>query len=205
MAERLWLLRSDGGTAGPIREAAVLREISEGRFWQALISEAGTERWQAIGTVEPFASAIQKERADMLSQGASGPAVHSQRTPAPPQVSGGVVAAPDETLHSTSIRAALLDGGFTQFATPRLLRLVYICSIGLAFIATIWIEFNAFAEALYARKDNYGPPKLPSWQLVLLTPVAALAFIVFMRVVLELVAVIYRIADDIHAMRHRRY
>ena len=199
MAERLWLLRSDGGTAGPIREGAVLREIKEGRFWQALVSEAGSERWQAIGTVEPFASAIEIERAEMLAQGASMPAARSQGAtpaPGPVQVVGGLIPAPDQTLHSESIGDALLDVHFKQFATPRLLRFAYLCSAIFAVLGVLWVEFGAIATAFDGGR--------PSWQSVVLPPFAGFAFIVFSRVVLELVSVLYRIADDIHAMRHRR-
>lgn len=83
----------------------------------------------------------------------------------------------------------LFDFGFTDFITTKLIKVLYIVGTGLIGIFSLGLMFTSFSQG--AATGIIG---------VVLAPVAFLFGVAFLRVQLELVMVMFRIADSTSAM-----
>jgi uncharacterized protein DUF4282 len=111
-----------------------------------------------------------------------------QRYPGYPAGTGGL---PPQN-ESPSFFGALFDFGFNTFATPVVIKVLYI--LGLVGIGLGYIGFviTAFTQSL-----GYG------LVVLLLGAVVALFYVIFFRVFLEFYYAVVRMSEDIRAMRNR--
>jgi hypothetical protein len=90
-----------------------------------------------------------------------------------------------------SFFAALFDYSFNSFATPGLIRVLYI--IGTVIIALYWLGFLGFAFL-------YGGA-LPGLLALVIGAIVSLFLLALMRVTLEFYYAIVRMSEDIHNRR----
>ena len=111
-----------------------------------------------------------------------------QRYPGYPAGTGGL---PPQN-EAPSFFGALFDFGFNSFATPVVIKLLYI--LGLVGIGLGYVGFviTAFTQSL-----GYG------LIVLLLGAVVALFYVIFFRVFLEFYYAVVRMSEDIRAMRNR--
>lgn len=80
---------------------------------------------------------------------------------------------------------ALLDFRFEQFITLKFISVLYIIAIGLAGLAALVFAFSGFSAGF-----------LSGLFTLILAPILFLAYVVASRIWLELIVVIFRIADN---------
>lgn len=100
-----------------------------------------------------------------------------------PQVSGG----------SASFLGALFDFSFSTFVTPKVIKVLYISIMTLAGLAAAGFIITAFAA-------NTGFGLIT---LIIIAPLFFFITIALYRITLEFFMVIFRMAEDIAAMRDR--
>jgi len=106
-----------------------------------------------------------------------------------PQQSAQRPQAPD----SKGFVASLFDFGFTSFVTPKVVKVLYPLIMILAALgALVWVIIAFKVNAVFG-----------VFALFILTPLYFLIVTAFYRIALELFIVIFRIADDIQALRQR--
>jgi hypothetical protein len=89
--------------------------------------------------------------------------------------------------------ASLFDFGFTSFVTPKVVKVLYPLIMILAALgALVWVVIAFKVNAVFG-----------IFALFILTPLYFLIVTAFYRIALELFIVIFRIADDIQALRRR--
>jgi len=89
--------------------------------------------------------------------------------------------------------ASLFDFGFTSFVTPKVVKVLYPLIMILAALgALVWVIIAFKVNAVFG-----------VFALFILTPLYFLIVTAFYRIALELFIVIFRIADDIQALRQR--
>jgi hypothetical protein len=89
--------------------------------------------------------------------------------------------------------AALFDFGFNSFATPVVIKVLYILGL-----AAIGLTYVGFVIASFAESAGYGLLVLVFGALV------ALFYVIFFRVFLEFYYAVVRMSEDIRAMRERQ-
>lgn len=87
--------------------------------------------------------------------------------------------------------SSLLDTRFTSFITPRVIRVIYILALIGASLEALGIAFTGF-------RVNAA---LGIFMLVIVAPLFWLFAVLVARVYLEIIRVIFTIADDLHAIR----
>ncbi len=95
-----------------------------------------------------------------------------------------------QDLNASSFFAGLFDFGFTKFITLSFLKFIYVLvviAMSLGLLAMIVIGFAA------------GP--LVGIVALILGPIVALLYLVWIRMGMEFLAVVFRMASDIHTMR----
>jgi hypothetical protein len=95
---------------------------------------------------------------------------------------------------SKGFLASLFDVGFNSFVTPKVVKAVYV----LGMILTALWEL-AFAVAAFRLNAILG-----IIVLVILCPIFFVVYLALWRIVLELVMVVFRIAEDVRSIRLRR-
>lgn len=83
----------------------------------------------------------------------------------------------------------LFDFGFTDFITTKLIKVLYVVGIGLIGVFSLGLLFSSFSQGAMA--GILG---------LIIVPVVFLFAVAFLRVQLELVMVMFRIADNTSAM-----
>lgn len=92
--------------------------------------------------------------------------------------------------HDKGLLASLFDFGFTSFITLRFLKIIYtlvvvvVCGLGVVFFFSLASQGGA--EFLIA---------------LLVVPVVTLLYLVFARVGMELIALLFRMGEDLKALR----
>ena len=89
------------------------------------------------------------------------------------------------TTHDARLLRALFDTSFTEFITPKMVRLIYVLGLLGIGLWDAWLVFNALDQSLLA---GLGTLLL----VVLFTLVAAIV----LRVWLEVTVIFFRIADN---------
>ncbi|MVU77411.1 DUF4282 domain-containing protein [Nocardia sp. ET3-3] len=121
-------------------------------------------------------------------QSASGP--HYQASgPTPYQP---MAAASDED--GRGFFASLFDFGFTSFITPRVIKVLYVLAMILAGLATLSLALFGFMT---------GSAAIGIFILIIVCPIYLFAVVLFYRVALEFVMVVFRMGEDMHAIRNR--
>jgi hypothetical protein len=95
----------------------------------------------------------------------------------------------------------MIDVQFNKFVTSRIVKIVWVAAVVLAVLALIGGEVYGFygTQPTTVTEDgtevNAGP-RQPSYLLIILTPLAVALWVLFTRLYLELVIVLFKIADN---------
>jgi Domain of unknown function (DUF4282) len=111
-----------------------------------------------------------------------------QRYPGYPAGPGGL---PPQG-ESPSFFGALFDFGFNSFATPVVIKVLYILGL-----VGIGLGYVGFVITAFTQSFGYG------LVVLLLGAVVALFYVIFFRVFLEFYYAVVRMSEDIRAMRNR--
>lgn len=84
------------------------------------------------------------------------------------------------------ILASLLDFSFTSFLTTKLIKILYALGFGLAALASVGSILGAFSDSFGAGLGS-----------LIFVPLFFLIFVMYLRVMLEVLAVLFRIAEDV--------
>lgn len=90
------------------------------------------------------------------------------------------------------ILSSLLDFSFTSFVTTKLIKLLYALGMLLGGLSAIGGILGAFA-------DSFGRGVVA----LILGPILFLLYAMYLRVVLEVLAVVFRIAEDVRTLAAR--
>ena len=96
---------------------------------------------------------------------------------------------PNSRLEAKGFFAGLFDFGFTSFITLKFLRVIYVLVVavvlllGLAFFVTVAMQGGVFVVVA-----------------LLVVPAVTLLYLVFARIGMEIVALLFRIGDDTSVM-----
>jgi hypothetical protein len=93
---------------------------------------------------------------------------------------------------STGFFAALFDVSFNTFVTSKLISVLYILAIIFIVIVAIFGIGSGFLKLF----DDFWA----GFMRIVVTPLAALIWLVFVRITLELIIVIFKIADNTKEM-----
>jgi hypothetical protein len=103
-------------------------------------------------------------------------------------------AQPEARADSRSFLASLFDFSFTSYVTPKVIRVLYI-------LAVIWFGLVAFG--LVIGGFVLGGPVGGLFTLIIVAPLYYLWTLLLYRITLEFFMLIFRIAEDIRALRLR--
>lgn len=96
-------------------------------------------------------------------------------------------------LGTGSFMSSLFDINFRTFVTPKVVKVVYV-------LIMIVLGLSAIAYALFAFRVNVGFGVI---SLVILCPLYFFIWLALWRIILEIFVVVFRIAEDLHAIRVR--
>ena len=113
--------------------------------------------------------------------------------PPPPSQRPTAEAQAAAELNASSFFGGLFDFGFTRFITLSFLKFIYVLVVAVMGLALLVVIVAGFAA---------GP--LPGVLALILGPVVALLYLIWIRMGMEFLAVVFRMAGDIHAMRVRQ-
>jgi hypothetical protein len=101
--------------------------------------------------------------------------------------------APQRTAESKGFFSALFDFSFTSFVTTKIIKVFYVLIFVLAVLSAFVYTIIAFK-----RSTSFG-----ILTLVIGDPLFIIIVMAFWRLVLEAFVVVFRIAEDIRALRER--
>jgi hypothetical protein len=110
-----------------------------------------------------------------------------------PQQSASPQRAPQQAAESKGFFGALFDFSFTSFVTTKIIKVLYVLILVLAVVSALVYTIIAF-------KVSAGFGFLT---LVIGDPLFIIIVMAFWRLVLEAFVVVFRIAEDIRALRER--
>jgi Domain of unknown function (DUF4282) len=88
--------------------------------------------------------------------------------------------------------ASLFDTSFSSFVTPTIIKVVYVLVMILAGLGALGIAFSGFSISVVFGLIS----------LIIIAPLAFFVELALWRISLEIFMVIFRMSDDIHAMRN---
>lgn len=97
------------------------------------------------------------------------------------------------SLTSKGFISSLFDFGFTSFVTTRVIRAVYVVLMILLGLAALGIAVVLFTVN----------PVLGIFGLVIIAPLYFFFYLALWRIFLELIIIIFRLADDVRTIRNR--
>ena len=100
-----------------------------------------------------------------------------------------------ETRHGSTKKGffgALFDFSFSEFVTSKIIKVLYILAIIGAGITAVFTLIGGIAQG---GSDAFAA--------ILLAPVLFLFFVIYARIVLELVIVVFRIGEHVRDIAHR--
>ena len=118
---------------------------------------------------------------------------HGQTAGDPGQVTAGYPDPPEQAASSKSFIGSLFDFGFTSFVTPTVVKVLYV-------LITIVLGVSGLGFAVTAFLVN---KILGIFVLLIVAPLIFIISLALYRIVLELFIVIFRIAEDLRAIRNR--
>lgn len=104
---------------------------------------------------------------------------------------GGGFGGPTGTPEQKNPLSALFDFSFTSFATPGLIKLLYV--VGAALLVIAWLGYTIFGFAV----QGAGLGIL----FLILGAVVVLFYLAFLRLILEFYFAVVRMSEDIHNRR----
>jgi Domain of unknown function (DUF4282) len=115
------------------------------------------------------------------------------RTDAEPPTAAVLYSAPGEVTGSKGFLGALFDFGFTSFVTPKVIKVLYV----LIMIGTV---ASALVFTIMAFKVSAVFGLLT---LIIGDPLFILVVMAIYRIILEFFVVVFRVAEDVRALRER--
>ncbi|WP_405492652.1 DUF4282 domain-containing protein [Nocardia sp. NBC_00511] len=88
---------------------------------------------------------------------------------------------------------SLFDFGFTSFVTPSVIKILYILAMAVAVLGALALAVLGFAVST----------AVGFFTLIIVCPIYVFMLVLFYRVALEFVMVVFRMGDDMHALRTR--
>jgi hypothetical protein len=113
--------------------------------------------------------------------------------PGAPQPGAFAEGAPQQAAHSKGFFGALFDFSFTTFVTTKIIKVLYVLILVLAVVSALVYTIIAFKVS-----TGFG-----FLTLVIGDPLFIIIVMAFWRLVLEAFIVVFRISDDIRALRDR--
>ncbi len=95
--------------------------------------------------------------------------------------------------NSNGILNSLVDFSFTSFVTTKLIKILYALGLILGGLSSIGAILRAFAL-------SFGM----GFASLIIVPLLFLLFAMYLRVVLEVLAVVFRIAEDVRVLANNR-
>jgi hypothetical protein len=127
----------------------------------------------------------------------------NQENPSPPPrqpygpghpASYGAASAPEaQDSHAASFFAGLFDFGFTKFITLSFLKFIYVLVVVFMGVVLLGCIVLGFAGGAYT-----------GLAALILGPIVALLYLIWIRMGMEFLAVVFRMAGDIRAIRERQ-
>lgn len=143
----------------------------------------GQGAYQAQGAYPGQGTAYPAQGAGYPGQGAAYP------SPGMP----GYPAATQEASSAKGFVSSLFDFGFNSFVTPKVVKVVYVLIMGVLGLAGLVSAVVAFRLNLI-----FG-----LLVLVIIAPLFFFVYLALWRIALEIFVVVFRIADDLRAIRDR--
>jgi hypothetical protein len=101
---------------------------------------------------------------------------------------------PSQQLSDTKgFVASLFDFGFTSFVTTKVVKVLYVLIMVLLALSTLGFVISAFAVK----------PVLGIFVLLIVGPILFFVYLAVWRIFLEILIIIFRIAEDLRAIRER--
>jgi uncharacterized membrane protein len=86
---------------------------------------------------------------------------------------------------------ALFDLSFSEFVTTRVIKVLYIIGIIVSAVFSIYFMFQGFSRGFFAGVGS-----------IVLSPVVFFLMVVLLRIYMEIVIVLFRIAENIQRLAH---
>lgn|GEM_PF-386467 len=118
---------------------------------------------------------------------------HGQGAGYPGQVTAGYPSPSQEGASSKGFVGSLFDFGFTSFVTPTVVKVLYVL-----IMVVLGLTGLGFAVSAFSLNKIAG-----IFVLIVVAPLFFFVFLALYRIVLELFVVIFRIAEDLRAIRDR--
>ena len=118
---------------------------------------------------------------------------HGQGAGYPGQVTAGYPSPSQEGASSKGFVGSLFDFGFTSFVTPKVVRVLYPLIMILAGLGALGLAATAFSISVV----------VGILALIIFAPLYFLVVTAIWRIALEFFVVIFRVAEDIRAIRER--
>lgn len=131
---------------------------------------------------------------DDATRAAYGSSGQPQYSPGAGQGATGYPPPPPPQLSDTKgFIASLFDFGFTSFVTTKVVKVLYVLIMALLALGTLGFVISAFAVK----------PILGIFVLVIVGPILFFVYLAVWRIFLEILIIIFRIAEDLRAIRER--
>jgi hypothetical protein len=109
------------------------------------------------------------------------------------QAMGGAMMASPQAAHARGFLSSLFDFSFTSFVTTKIIKVLYVLITVLVTLS--WLGYSAVA---FRVSTVFG-----LIVLIILGPLFGIIVLAFWRLVLESFVVVFRIAEDLRAVRER--
>jgi hypothetical protein len=219
MSEETWIVAIDGqqieGEHGAEQIRTLLR-ANPGK--QVVVWNDTMTAWADPATLPVFRAPQSATPAPMAAT-ATAAAVATATRPAPhpaPSAAGTAAsaAAAEFAVRGPEVKNALrndakffkglLDFGFTEFITPKIVRTLYILSVALVALGFLGLAFSAIGSILTGIRLGSALAILMGIVFLAVTPVIALLQVTLARVFFELVLVLFRIKEGVVNLDERK-
>ena len=200
MSEETWIVAIDGQQIEGEHSAEQVRTLmrtNPGR--QIVVWNDTMTAWADPATLSAFRAAPAPAPAPRPAAPSASPA------PRPTALSGAASAAAEFAARGPELKNAiqsdakffkgLLDFGFTEFITPKIIRTLYILSVALVALAFLGLVVSAIGMIFTGIRLGSAISILFGVVFLALTPIIAIVQVTLARVFFELVLLVFRIKD----------
>jgi Domain of unknown function (DUF4282) len=202
MSEETWIVAIDGqqieGEHGA-EQVRTLMRTNPGR--QIVVWNDTMTAWADPATLSAFRAAPAPAPAPRPAAPSASPA------PRPTALSGAASAAAEFAARGPELKNAiqsdakffkgLLDFGFTEFITPKIIRTLYILSVALVALGFLGLVVSAIGMIFTGIRLGSAISILFGVVFLALTPIIAIVQVTLARVFFELVLLLFRIKDAV--------
>lgn len=130
---------------------------------------------------------------DDATRAADGPPGQPQYGPGVGQGATGYPPPSQQLSDTKGFVASLFDFGFTSFVTTKVVKVLYVLVMVLLALGALGFVISAFAVK----------PILGIFVLLIAAPIVFFVYLAVWRIFLEILIIIFRIAEDLRAIRER--